>query len=92
MQREISNRVLLGQITSPLDEVGLLSAIYRAASDYPDAGEKVKKLENFSELELMTLTLRDSFPVPSSWYFRACLQKLILKKNLQARPTKTWNN
>ena len=31
----------LGQTTSPLDNVGLSSAIDRTASDYTDAGEKV---------------------------------------------------
>ena len=42
MQREISNRVFLGQTASPLDDVGLSSAIDRTASDFIDAGEKVK--------------------------------------------------
>ena len=44
MQREISNRVFLGQTTSPLDDVCYSSAIERTASDYTDAGEKVKKI------------------------------------------------
>ena len=41
MQREISNKVFLGQTTLPLDNVGFSSAIGRTASDYTDAGEKV---------------------------------------------------
>ena len=45
MQREISNRVFLGQTASPLDDVGLSSAIDKTASDYTDAGEKVKKIK-----------------------------------------------
>ena len=44
MQREISNRVFLGQTKMPLDIVGLSSAINRIASDYTDAGEKIKKI------------------------------------------------
>ena len=40
MQRKTSNRVFLGQTTSPLDDVGLSSAIDKIASDYTDAGEK----------------------------------------------------
>ena len=44
MQREISNRLFLGQTSSPLDNVGLLSAINRTASDYKDAGAKVKEI------------------------------------------------
>ena len=41
MQREISNRVFLGQTTSPPDDVELSSAIDRTVSDYTDAGEEV---------------------------------------------------
>ena len=41
MQREISNKVFLGQTTPPLDNVGFSSAIGRTASDYTDVGEKV---------------------------------------------------
>ena len=44
MQREISNRVFLGQTTLSLDDIGLSSAIYRTASDCTDAGEKVRKI------------------------------------------------
>ena len=44
MQREISNRVFLDQTTSPLDDVCYSSAIEKTASDYTDAGEKVKKI------------------------------------------------
>ena len=40
MQRKISNKVFLGQTTSPLDNVGLSSTIEKTASDYTDAGEK----------------------------------------------------
>ena len=36
--------MFLGQTTSPLDDVGLSSTIDRTASDYTDAGEKVKKI------------------------------------------------
>ena len=43
MQRELSNSVFVRQTTSPLDDVGLSSGIVRTASDYTDAGEKVKK-------------------------------------------------
>ena len=41
MQREINNRVFLGQTTLPLDNVEPSSAIDRTASDYTDGGEKV---------------------------------------------------
>ena len=44
MQREISSRVFLGQTALPLDDVTLSSAIDRTASDYTNAGEKVKRI------------------------------------------------
>ena len=43
MQREISNKVFLGNTVSPLDDIGRSSAIDRTASNYNDAKEKVKK-------------------------------------------------
>ena len=44
MQREISNKVFLGNIVSPQDDASRSSAIDRAASNYNDAKEKVKKI------------------------------------------------
>ena len=44
MQREISNRVFLGDTISPLNNLGFSSAIDRTASNYDDTGENVKKL------------------------------------------------
>ena len=55
MQREISNRVFLGQIKSSLDDVQHSTAIDRTASDYTNPGEKVEKIKNLLELEIMTL-------------------------------------
>ena len=37
MQREINNRVFLGQTALPLDDVGLSSAIGGTVSDYTNA-------------------------------------------------------
>ena len=44
MQREISSRVFLGQTALPLDDVRLSSVIDKTASDYTNAGEKVKRI------------------------------------------------
>ena len=44
MQREISNKLFLGNPVSPYDDAGRSSAIDRAASNYNDAKEKVKKI------------------------------------------------
>ena len=92
MQREISNSVFLGQNTSPLIMWGCHQPLTEQLQAILIQEKKFKKLENLSELEPMMLTLRDTLPVSSSWYFRAWLRTLILKKNLQAHPTKAWNN
>ena len=43
MQREISDKVLLGKIVSPFENTGESDAIDRTASNYNGAKEKVKK-------------------------------------------------
>ena len=45
MQREISDRVFLGQTVSPYEDAGQSSAIVRTASNYNDAKEKIKKMK-----------------------------------------------
>ena len=44
MQREISNKVFLGNTVSPLDDIGRSSTIDRTVSNYNGAKEKVKKI------------------------------------------------
>ena len=43
MQREISNKVFLGNTVSPFSDVSRFSAIDRTALNYNDAREKVQK-------------------------------------------------
>ena len=43
MQREISDKVFLGNTVSPYNDAGRSSAIDRTASNHNDAKEKVKK-------------------------------------------------
>ena len=43
MQREISDKVLLGNTVPPYEDAGRSSAIDRTASNYNDAKKKVKK-------------------------------------------------
>ena len=43
MQREIHNKVSLGETVSPCDDTGRSSAVDRTASNYNYAKEKVKK-------------------------------------------------
>ena len=44
MQREIRDKIFLGNTVSPYDDIGRSSAIDRPASNYTDGKEKVKKI------------------------------------------------
>ena len=46
MQREISDKIFLGQTVSPNDNAGRSSGVERTVSSCNDAKEKVKKLGN----------------------------------------------
>lgn len=45
MQWKINNNVHFGQTVSPFDSIGKSAAIDRAASDFENANEKVKKIK-----------------------------------------------
>ena len=57
MQREISNRVFLGQTVSPFENAGNSSAIDRMTSNYTDAKEKIQKIKELINTENITRTL-----------------------------------
>ena len=44
MQREISDKIFLGQTVSPFENAGISDVIDRTASNYNDAKGKVKKI------------------------------------------------
>ena len=44
LQREISNKVFLGNTVSPFEDAGGFSAIDRTASNYNNAKEKIQKI------------------------------------------------
>ena len=46
MQREISDKILIGKNVSLFESTGQSHAISRTASNYNDTKEKVKNLEN----------------------------------------------
>ena len=48
MQREIGNKVFLGQTVSLFDDIGNSSAIDRTASNYTDAKEEVRKIRELT--------------------------------------------
>ena len=79
--------MFLGQTTFPLDDVGLSSAIDRTASDYTDAGEKVKKIRELIRTQNYDADIARYIPVSRNGYFRVCLKILILRKKLLVPPT-----
>ena len=82
MQREISNRVFLGQTTLPLDDVDLSSTIDRAASDYTDTGEKVKKIRELIRTGNYDADIARYIPgVLKSLYFKARLKTSTQRKS-----------
>ena len=50
MQREIENRVHIGSAVSPLDDIGVSSAIDRTASNYENAKNKVKNIRQWMSM------------------------------------------
>ena len=48
MQREITDKVFLGQTDSPFEDAANSSNIDRTASNYTDAKEKVQKIKELS--------------------------------------------
>ena len=51
MQREISDKIFLGNTVSPCEDAGRSSAIERTASNYNDAKEKVRKITELINTE-----------------------------------------
>ena len=49
MERKISTEVELGQTVSPFESIDASSAINRTASNYLDAGDKVRKIRKLKE-------------------------------------------
>ena len=82
MQREISNRVFLGQTTSPLDDVGLSSALDRTASDYTDAAEKVKKIKELIRTENYDAHIARYIPVALKLGFQGMVEDTDTKEKI----------
>ena len=74
MQREISNKVTLGDTLNPYEDARGSIAIDRTASNYNDAKEKVQKKKTLSKLVGMIRILQNTYLAFSSLLFRACLK------------------
>ena len=67
MQREISDKVFLGNTVSPYNDVGRSSAIDRTASNYNYAKEKVQKIREL----ISTGWYDEDIAKIHSWFVRA---------------------
>ena len=80
MQREISDRVFVRQTTSPLDDVGLSSGLDRTASDYPDAGQKVKKITELTRTVTYDADIASYIPGVLKLVFQGMLTDIDTKE------------
>ena len=63
MQREISDKVTLGDTLNPYDDARRSSAIDRTASNYNEAKEKVQKIETLLVQADMMLIWQNKYQV-----------------------------
>ena len=63
MQREISDKVTLGDTLNPYDDARRSSAIARTASNYNEAKEKVQKIETLLVQADMMLIWQNKYRV-----------------------------
>ena len=74
MQREISDKLFLGNTASQLDDIGRSSAIDRTASNYNDAKEKDKKIEGLISTGRYDQHIAKYIPDLLDLKFQACLR------------------
>ena len=84
MQREISDKIFLGQTVSPFVDIGNSSAIDRTASNYKDAKEKVRK----NNTEKYDAHIAKYVPGILEMKFQGMLEDIDTRKKLLILPTK----
>ena len=61
MQRKIGTEIELGKTVSPFDSIGASSTIGRIASNYFDAGDKLRKIRKLIETLRTMLMLHNTY-------------------------------
>ena len=93
MQREITDKVFLGNTVFPYHNAGRSSAINRTASNYNETSKKrYKKLGSSSKQVDMTKILPHISLAYLSLNFKGCSKTLTRGKNQPILPIVTWNN
>ena len=88
MQREISDKVFLGNNVSPFEDAGRSSAIDRTASDYNDAKEKVQKIRELIKTGRNDEAISKYIPVLLELKFQGMLEDIDTREKI-AHPSYT---
>ena len=89
MQREISDKVFIGQNVSAFDDIRNSSAINRTASNYTDAKEKVRKIRELISTGKYDADIAKYIPGILEMKFQGMLEDINTRKKLHTLPTKT---
>ena len=82
MQRKIGTEIELGKTISPFDSVGASSAIDRTASNYADAGNKVRKIRKLIETGTYDAHTVHYIPGTIDFVFQGLLEDINTKEQL----------
>ena len=92
MQREISDRVFLGETLNSYGDTRRSTAIDRTASNCNDAKEKVQKIRDLIRTGRYDENLAKYIPGLLELEFQGMLEDIDTKEKLPIPLTKTWNN
>ena len=84
MQREISDRIFLGETLNPYEDARKLTSIDRTASNYNDAKEKVQKKRDLMGTSKYDENLAKYIPGMLELAFQGMIERTPL--------TKIWNS
>ena len=89
MQREIADKVFLGNTVSPFEDIGRSSAIDRTASNYNDAKEKVQKIKELIKTGRYEEDIARYIPGLLELKFQGMLEDIDTKEKWLTPPTLT---
>ena len=92
MQREIRDKVFLGNTVSPFSDVGRSSAIDRTASNYVDAREKVRKIREVISRGRYDEDIAKYIPGLLELRFQGMLEDIDTRKKQLIHHILTWSN
>ena len=82
MQRDISNRNILGETLNPYDDARRSTAIDRTASNYNDAKEKVPKIRDLINIGKYDADLAKYIPGMLDFAFQGMLDDIDTRENV----------